>query len=142
MLKLSRSWTFNATWQYQTGRPVTIPTAIIFPYEDVVIGYDTDSYLPVYTERNNYRMKDFHKLDISFQYQYTAFKKHQATWSFGAYNAYHRANPFLYFIGLNEPSRKYNHQTKAWEPNPNSHPVLKSVSVFPVLPYLSWSLKF
>jgi hypothetical protein len=142
MLKLSRSWTFNATWQYQTGRPITIPTAIIFPYEDVVDGFDYYSHLPVYTERNNYRMKDFHKLDLSFQYQYTAFKKHQAIWSFGAYNAYHRANPFLYYIGLNEPYRKYNIETKTWEPNPNSHPVLKSVSVFPVLPYLSWSMKF
>jgi hypothetical protein len=142
MLKLSHSWTLNATWQYQTGRPITIPTAIIFPYEDVVDGADYYTHLPVYTERNNYRMKDFHKADLSFQYQYVAFKKHQASWTFGAYNVYNQANPYLYYIGLNEPYQKYNFELQQWEMNPNAHPVLKSVSVFPVLPYISWSLKF
>jgi hypothetical protein len=144
-LKLSSQWSLNATWQYQTGRPVTIPTSMIYPSPDIYSGEAYTNYVsfdPIYTKRNNFRMKDFHKLDLSFQYKYVAFKNCQASWTFGLYNAYNQANPYIYYIGLNEKSYVYNPVSKEFELNKNAKPVLKSLSVFPVLPVVSWNVKF
>jgi hypothetical protein len=144
-LKLSSQWSLNATWQYQTGRPVTIPTSMIYPSPDIYSGEIYTGYVsfdPIYTKRNNFRMKDFHKLDLSFQYKYVAFKNCQASWTFGLYNAYNQANPYIYYIGLNEKSYVYNPVSKEFELNKNAKPVLKSLSVFPVLPVVSWNVKF
>ncbi|MDO9635305.1 MAG: TonB-dependent receptor plug domain-containing protein [Paludibacter sp.] len=144
-LKLSSQWFINGTWQYQTGRPITIPTSMIYPTMDIYNGQQNDyynSFLPVYTTRNNFRMKDFHKMDLSFQYKYIAYRKYQASFSFGLYNVYNRANPYLYYIGLNAPARVYNYDTEEFEVNKDARPVLKSISIFTILPSFSWNIKF
>jgi outer membrane receptor for ferrienterochelin and colicin len=132
-LKLSDSWILAATWQYNSGKPITVPTAIFLnPTVDPQQGYYRGSdYQQVITERNNYRTKPFHKLDVSFIHNYRTTKKHlEGSVSVGVYNLYNRANAFIYYIGTVEnPDKTYK-------------PVLKSMSMFPILPSFSWSLKF
>ena len=81
------------------------------------------------TERNNARMRAFHKLDIAFNRTYLTKKKHTANLSIGLYNVYNRANPAYYFIDNKKTDGVY-------------YPVLKSISMFPVLPSFTWSMKF
>ncbi|MFA5046504.1 MAG: TonB-dependent receptor plug domain-containing protein [Paludibacter sp.] len=135
-LKLSESWSFTATWQYNSGKPITVPTYIFSNpssnYKPLqAYDYDGTDYQRVVTERNNYRTKPFHKLDVSFNHNYKTRKKHlDARISLGIYNVYNRANPYLYYIdGVPNADRTYT-------------PVLKSMSMFPVLPSFSWSVKF
>jgi len=132
-LKLSESWILAATWQYNSGKPITVPTAIFLkPTVNPQQGYYSGSdYQQVITERNNYRTKPFHKLDVSFIHNYRTPKKHlEGSFSVGVYNLYNRANAFIYYIDTVEnPDKTYS-------------PVLKSMSMFPILPSFSWSLKF
>ncbi|HEY5591646.1 MAG TPA: TonB-dependent receptor [Paludibacter sp.] len=135
-LKLSESWSLSATWQYNSGKPITVPSYIFANPTSIyktnaVQDYDGNTFQRVVTERNNYRTKPFHKLDVSFNHNYKTRKKHlDARISLGIYNIYNRANPYLYYIdGVQNADKTYT-------------PVLKSMSMFPILPSFSWSLKF
>lgn len=135
-IKLSDSWLFSAVWQYRTGKPITVPTAIFInpllsSVNGIIRDYDGSNFQRVITDRNNYRTKAFHKLDISFLHNYKTKRHHRdATLSLGVYNLYNQANPYMYFIdGVLNVDKTYT-------------PVLKSVSMFPILPSVSWSMKF
>jgi hypothetical protein len=75
----------GANWVYSTGNPVTFPTG---RYE--VLG----AVLPIYSNRNSYRMPDYHRLDVSLTYAKPPKdgKKWQSEWNFSLYNAYGRHN--------------------------------------------------
>lgn len=133
-IKLSDTWSFSATWQYMSGKPITVPTSLFLEpnaamYYDGFY-YNSSSFIPVITERNNYRTKAFHKLDVSFTHTYKAFKKYDGTISLGLYNAYNQANPFVYYIGTEQTSES------------TYKPTLNYLSVFPILPSFTWSVKF
>jgi len=132
-LKLSDTWSFSATWQYNSGKPITVPS-YVFVDPNGVPGfsfYSPSNFQRVVTERNNYRTKPFHKLDVSFNHTYKTHKRHNdASISIGIYNVYNRANPFIYYIdSVQNADNTYT-------------PVLKSMSLFPILPSFSWSVKF
>ncbi len=135
-IKLSESWMFSATWQYNSGKPMTIPTYIFknpprFNTTFEVRDYTGSVFQQVVTERNNYRSKPFHKLDVSFNHNYKTRKKHlDATVSLGIYNVYNNANPYIYYID------------SALNADGTYSPVLKSMSLFPILPSFSLMLKF
>lgn len=82
-------WTFNFT--YRTGRPVTAP----------VNGYLVGNVLvPNFSDRNNLRIPDYHRLDIGLTIDKTKSKLTGLKWTlnFSIYNAYGRKNPFsVYF---------------------------------------------
>ena len=138
-VKLKKNWIFTATWQLRSGRPITLPTAI-YPIGEIDLNSGIVSFLreennyrqyfqTIETERNNARMRTFHKLDIAFNHTYLFKKKYTANLSFGLYNVYNRANPAYNFISSKKTDGKY-------------YPVLKSISMFPILPSFSWSVKF
>jgi len=130
----SSKFTMVLTWQYHSGKPITVPTRFFqYPQLDMDNGELSTTYvrfLAVEDERNNYRTKPFHKLDISFTKEYQAFKRYDAVFSLGVYNAYNQANPYIYYL-----SRK-------WNPDGSYTPKLKSMQMFPILPSVSWSMKF
>ena len=53
---ITKRLNFAATWVYTTGAPVTFPSGK-YIFENMAV--------PIYTERNSYRMPDYHRLDIS-----------------------------------------------------------------------------
>src|SRR5690606_39910772 len=75
----------------------------------------------VYDKKNNYRMSDYHRMDISAQRR-SEKKWGKTIWNFGAYNAYFRKNPFYI--------------------NQDLDGTIKEVSVLPIIPYISWGFKF
>lgn len=79
-----RLWT-SANWVYGTGLPVTFPTGR-FEY--------MGSIAPVYSDRNSYRMPDYHRLDlsISFQSKDRPDRKWNYDLNLSVYNAYARKN--------------------------------------------------
>jgi len=79
-------WAFSAVWYYHTGSPVTTPTG--FYYNN---GYS----VPVYGARNNSRLPDYHRLDLSVTYRISKpEKRFQQNVILTLYNAYGRYNPF------------------------------------------------
>lgn len=106
--------TFSLNFNYRTGRPITIPTST---YESNGV-----RYVNVYSERNKYRIPDYHRLDLSMKVMDKAIrnKKIQGEWNFSIYNLYGRKNAFsvyfddrgvsrkLYVLGNIFPSISYN----------------------------------
>ena len=83
--QLTPKWTFSANWVFYTGDAVTFPTGK-YRINDQTVFY--------YTERNGYRMPNYHRLDIGA----TLILKQKKRWSseliFSLYNAYGRENAY------------------------------------------------
>lgn len=97
--KLSRRFTFSSNFIYSTGRPVTLPES----------KYSIGSYeIIYYSDRNKYRMPDYHRLDIAFTYEGSLLKsqKWRSSWTFSIYNVYGRHNPFSIYYIKDKPSRQ------------------------------------
>ena len=121
-----------ATWVFSTGNAVTLGTS---KYEAPSPDYGGYYYNWVTThtpQRNNYRYRSYNRLDVGIDF--TKKKKYwERTWSFGAYNAYSRKNPF--FLTLDTDYDYVDGQVKETT-------VLKQISLFPIIPYVSYSFKF
>jgi len=82
---ISKKWTISATWVFNTGSAVT------FPSGKYVIDGKVQFY---YTERNGYRMPDYHRLDIGATYTLKKSNKFESSLNFSVYNAYGHKNPY------------------------------------------------
>lgn len=127
--KLSDHITLSATWVYGTGNAITLPLS---SYQAPVqsshtLPYYNSSYtVNDYGEKNSFRMSPYHRFDIAIQF-HKKMKKYERTFELGLYNAYNRKNPFYYYTQY-DPNTQ---QTK-----------LKQISLFPIIPSISWTWKF
>jgi len=132
--ELSPRITVSATWVYGTGNAITLPLAQFAAGEHRVARQSsyTTYRANTYGEKNSFRMAAYHRLDAAIQFRKQ--KKHaERTWELGLYNAYSRQNPFYYYI------------TTQIQGNSSSAPqrnVLKQVSLFPIIPSISYNFKF
>jgi hypothetical protein len=87
----SRRISFSTNYTYSTGRPITYPIAT----------YDiSDKLLVTYSDRNEYRIPDYSRLDLSLNLQGN-LKSHRIAhpnWTFSVYNLLGRENVYsIYF---------------------------------------------
>jgi len=104
--KMSRRFTFSTNFTYSTGRPVTLPE-----YK-----YSIGSYEVIYfSERNKYRLPDYHRLDMALTYEGSLLKrqKWRSSWTISLYNVYGRKNPFSVYYSKEKPSQFNNYKTYA-----------------------------
>ncbi len=83
--KLNQKWSFGSIFTYQTGQPVTFPTAQ-YQYQGINV--------PVYSNRNQDNLPAYHRIDVSATLNPTKNKgrKWQGEWVFSVYNLYGRKN--------------------------------------------------
>lgn len=84
--------TLNVNFNYGTGRPNNSPIAIYKSVNGLII--------PVYTERNQLRIPDYHRLDIAYTLGrgYKRDRRFRTSWTISVYNVYARRNAFsVYF---------------------------------------------
>lgn len=83
--EISKRTNFSANWIYYTGSPVTFPTG------RAEIG---GKIVPIYSDRNAYRMPDYHRLDLALtlKSKQKPNRKWSSEWVFSLYNAYGRKN--------------------------------------------------
>lgn len=112
MYKLGDKWTLSSNWVYNTGNAVTFPSG---KYE---VNGQTAFY---YTNRNDYRMPDYHRLDIAATVEGNKTKKWQSSWTFSLYNVYGRENAYSikFVTDPNHPSKTKAVQTTLfrWVPS-------------------------
>jgi len=79
------------TFTYGTGRPYTIPNGFV--------SFQGKAY-PYYAERNQGRIKDYHRLDFSWQINNPSLKDRRwvGSWIFTVYNLYGRKNQYSVFL--------------------------------------------
>lgn len=130
--KKSKKVTLSGTWVYGTGNNFTLPTSTYRSFfhgggSDV---FFSDRYINYFDERNNFRAEAYHRLDFSVQF-HKKKAKGMRTWEFSLYNAYSRKNPFFYYTDTN-----YIDNTNQREG------VLKRITIFPVLPSVTYKFEF
>jgi hypothetical protein len=102
--ELSKKWTLSAAWVYYTGNAITFPSGKYVSAGQV---------LNYYTERNGYRMPDYHRLDVGATWYRKRTAKRESSWNFSVYNAYGRENAFTITFeqDANDPNRTQAIQT-------------------------------
>jgi hypothetical protein len=124
---LNPKWSFGATFNYSTGRPITLPAGR-YEYGD----YRPDNI----TERNAYKLPDYHRLDVSatLNPRKNASRKWKGQWVFSVYNVYSRKNPFTIYTRT-----KKDDDGNVIDPNVKE---ARLIYLFPVLPTVTYNFKF
>lgn len=84
--------TISVNFNYSTGRPTTPPIGNFQTSTGLVV--------PIYSERNQIRIPDYHRLDIAYTIGrgYKKNAKFRTSWTLSVYNVYGRKNAFsVYF---------------------------------------------
>ncbi|MEA5402358.1 TonB-dependent receptor plug domain-containing protein [Arcicella sp. DC2W] len=91
---------FGFTFVYNTGRPFTIPDGFVL--------FNNVKY-PFYKDRNNDRIKDYHRLDFSWTIHNPTLnkKRWEGSWTFTVYNLYARANAYSVYLKAENGLRAY-----------------------------------
>jgi hypothetical protein len=112
----------SAMFIYASGQPVTLPSGKYY-YQGIPV--------PVYSERNGYRLPDNHRLDLSINIQNR--KKNdssfESSWNISLYNVYGRQNPFAVQIRQNKD-------------NPETTEAVQISLIGIIVPSVTYSFKF
>jgi hypothetical protein len=122
--ELNRKWKFGAVFVYGTGNAISLPERFY-----VLNGVLTQEYSGI----DQYRLSSYHRMDLSATLtpSQKKNKKLESFWVFSVYNVYDHLNPyFIYFSQKGDPY------------NGNLQIEARQVSLFPVLPAVTWNFKF
>lgn len=138
--KFSDRFDVSATWVFCSGNTATLamqryPVASDNP-EDYAAGQGELLHV---SSRNNYRMPNYHRADISANFHRTFTTRHtlangqprkiRRTINVSVYNLYNKANPYLTYTSNQHSSLGYSR-------------ALVQLSIFPILPSVSYTCYF
>ena len=121
----------SATWTYRSGTAVTLPKARYRVPEPGPrgsfsgIAFNGPRTVKAYGERNGYRMRPYHRLDLGVSFEWGDRSGLHAL-KVGTYNTYNRKNP--YFLQTEQAS--------------NGALQAKATSLLPTVPYLNYRFRF
>jgi len=135
--ELNERWTLGGTFVYSTGQATTLPVQRYFIENRLVSEY---------TQRNGFRMAPYNRLDVAATIKNkptkevtdkvtgevsTVQRKYRSSWTFSIYNVYNRANPYFYYFDASSSTGASGLTVQA-----------KQVSLFSILPSITWNFKF
>lgn len=132
---LNDKWSFSATFVYGTGDKAWLPAGRIYLQD--IDRLNSFPVVPVYQERNTVTLPGYHRMDLSIVRSFEAsWGSHDLNLSF--YNLYNRRNP--YFLYLDAEMKNLLENGDKLEVPVNM--TARQVSLFPILPSISWNFKF
>ena len=117
----SRRISASAYWVFYSGAPVT------YPVSRYALG---GSYAPIFTSRNEKRLPDYHRMDLSLTYRTRGRlenRRWSGEWTFSVYNAYSRHNVWSVAYSYSQHDDK---------------PRAVNIYLFPILPSLTYNIIF
>lgn len=122
--ELNKKWKFSATFVYGSGNAASLPERFY-----IIGGVLTQQYSRI----NEYRLPAYHRLDLAATLtpKKNIKRKVKREWVFSVFNAYSRKNP--YFIYFDQSGNPYNGTLKVQA---------KQVSIFPIIPSITYNIKF
>jgi len=134
--KFSNRFNLSGTWVYYSGNTGTLALKQYKAVDIPDLDWQNVSQIDYISERNNYRLPAYHRMDIGFNWHKQ--KKHGVrTWNFSLYNAYNQKNPFIVRQSYSK-DYVYNPETQTYD----SRKILVKTSIFPIIPSISYSYKF
>lgn len=121
--RLNNHWDFSAGFLYATGNAMTIPVQLYLLGGNVMTEYG---------ETNGFRMPPYHRMDLSVNYYFRPKRKFESSLNFSVFNVYNRANPFLIYFDI-QGDIVGDHSLSV---------SAQQISVFPILPSITWNFKF
>ena len=121
--EFNKKWNVSAVFVFGSGNAITLPTGYYFIEQNLVQDYSAI---------NQYRIFPYHRLDLSVNYtpRPDSKKRIRGSWNFSIYNVYNRYNPYILFVdtegNLNEGAKVQ----------------VKQISIFPILPSITYNFKF
>ena len=121
---------------YATGNAITLPISRYFFEGNLV---------EVYGERNSFRMAPYHRADFSLNVKGKLTRsrfdaelnqvveeprKFRSSWNFSVYNLYNRMNPYFIYFATKDND------------NGGFQITARQVSLFPILPSITWNFEF
>ncbi len=122
--ELNKKWKLSGTFVFGTGNAATLPQRFY-----LVNGILTQEYSRI----NEYRLPSYHRLDLAaiLTPKKNERRKWKSEWVFSIYNVYSRKNP--YFIYFDQTGNPYDGTLQVQG---------KQVSLFPIIPAVTWNFKF
>ncbi len=119
---------FIANWNYSTGSAITTPTGF-YQYRGMMV--------PYYSEKNNDRLPNYHRLDVSLQFRLNKIhKKFEHYLNFNIYNFYNHKNyVFLNFNKVQNTEGELVIPTNRIERSDYSTSYIYLYTVFPSIMY-------
>ncbi|RTL56221.1 MAG: TonB-dependent receptor [Sphingobacteriales bacterium] len=122
--QLNKKWKFSGTFVYGTGNATTLPER--FYFIDGVLTQEVGKI-------NSYRLPAYHRMDLAaiLTPQPKKVRKVKSEWVFSIYNAYSRLNPYFIYYDQKGSVTQGNLKVEA-----------RQVSLFPIIPAVTWNFKF
>jgi hypothetical protein len=129
MYDINKHWKVSATFVFATGQRTTLPVS--FYLNEGEVHY-------TYGERNFFKMPPYHRLDIGGTYVIIPKKKRKINFysdiTMSIYNVYNRMNPYFIYIDTNGSIGGQDENDIKFK--------AKQVSLFPIIPSITWNFKF
>ncbi|MEI6765990.1 MAG: TonB-dependent receptor [Bacteroidota bacterium] len=120
--EIGKRLSISAVWVYATGNAITLPLSRYFLSGNIINEYSA---------RNEFRMPAYHRLDISANYTFKTKKRFENSLNLSVYNVYSRMNPYYIYFETTGDLTNFNLQTQA-----------KQVSLFPIIPSITWNFSY
>ncbi|MDR1919890.1 MAG: TonB-dependent receptor [Tannerellaceae bacterium] len=130
--KLNDKIEINGSWTYYSGNRMTVAFE---QYEQPPLIPGGQSSVETYfRDRNNYRMSDYHRLDLGFNFYRPKKKGRMGIWNLSLYNAYSRLNPMMAMPRHEFTEDEQGHTIQKAK--------MREYSLFPIIPSFSYTYKF
>lgn len=135
--KFNDRWTLGTVFVFATGNTFTLPSSWYIQDQNILFDYFS---------RNSSRMPSYQRLDISLTLYDKPMKKKymeevgevvevpkkfRSNWNFSIYNIYNYANPFFIYL-----------KGQGYALQGNFKMTLKQVTLFPIIPSVTWNFSF
>lgn len=132
MKRIHKNIELSGTWVFGSGNCISLPVSVYRVSQPVNQENGRYSEYFDYGERNGYRMKPYHRLDLGISF-IKQKRWGERRWVFSLFNAYSRRNPFYVDVrhkekpGFDQLYQKYEYV---------------QYSLFPIIPSISYQFKF
>jgi hypothetical protein len=121
--EFNKKLTVSGVFVFGTGNAITLPTGYYFIEQNLIQDY---------SKINQYRIFPYHRADLSLIYtpRGETKKRWKGSWALSIYNVYNRYNPYIIYVDT-EGTLASGASVK-----------VKQVSIFPILPSITYNFKF
>jgi len=130
--RFNKRLSFSANWVYYTGDAITTPIGFY---------YYNGASVPLYGNKNNDRLPDYHRLDISITYKLSKpERRYQHTLIFTVYNLYAHKNPIS--VNFNKAIDDNGDFVVPSNLNGGYDLVPSTLSMVDIIPSITYTFKF